>query len=103
MIRLEGVSRIYDLGEVQIAALAEVNLGIERGEFLTVMGPSGSGKSTLLHILGMLDSPTRAPTSWKVTRSRISRSTRSRGSATSTSGSCSRASTCFLSSVRWRT
>ncbi len=59
MIRLEGVSRIYDLGEVQIAALAEVNLGIERGEFLTVMGPSGSGKSTLLHILGMLDSPTQ--------------------------------------------
>jgi putative ABC transport system ATP-binding protein len=59
MIRLEGVSRIYDLGEVKIAALAEVNLVIERGEFLTVMGPSGSGKSTLLHILGMLDSPTR--------------------------------------------
>ena len=56
MIELKGVSKEYDLGGgAMVQALKGVDLSIERGEFITVMGPSGSGKSTLLHILGILD------------------------------------------------
>ena len=57
MITLEGISKSYDLGTVQVTALKGIDLKIDRGEFITIMGPSGSGKSTLLHILGILDSP----------------------------------------------
>ena len=56
MIELKGVAKVYDLGGgAQIQALKGVDLSIDRGEFITVMGPSGSGKSTLLHLLGILD------------------------------------------------
>ena len=55
MIRLKGISKTYDLGSVQVHALRNIDLEINRGEYITVMGPSGSGKSTLLHILGILD------------------------------------------------
>ena len=56
MIELQGVTKVYDLGGgARIHALKGVDLSIDRGEFITVMGPSGSGKSTLLHILGVLD------------------------------------------------
>ena len=56
MIELKGVSKEYDLGGgALVQALNEIDLSIDRGEFITVMGPSGSGKSTLLHILGILD------------------------------------------------
>jgi len=56
MINLEGITKRYDLGSVEVSALAGIDLAIGKGEFLTIMGPSGSGKSTLLHILGILDS-----------------------------------------------
>ncbi len=56
MITLEGIAKTYDLGSSTVTALRGIDLTIDRGEFLTVMGPSGSGKSTLLHILGILDS-----------------------------------------------
>ncbi len=58
MIKLENVEKYYDLGTIKIIALKDINLSIERGEFVTIMGPSGSGKSSLLHILGLLDKPT---------------------------------------------
>jgi len=58
IIELAGISRIYDLGAVQVSALEEVDLRVARGEFLAIVGPSGSGKSTLMNILGCLDRPT---------------------------------------------
>jgi putative ABC transport system ATP-binding protein len=58
MIKTRGLSKAYTEGVGQTFVLREIDLDVEEGEFLTVMGPSGSGKSTLLHILGMLDSAT---------------------------------------------
>ena len=58
MIRLEQVNRIFQVGDQQVHALADVNLDLAAGEYVSVMGPSGSGKSTLLNILGLLDQPT---------------------------------------------
>ena len=57
MIRLQGVSRCFLLGDQQIKGLDAVDLEVAAGDYLAVMGPSGSGKSTLLNILGLLDAP----------------------------------------------
>ncbi|NLC76858.1 MAG: ABC transporter ATP-binding protein [Clostridia bacterium] len=59
MVKLEKIHKIYDTGATQVHALVEINLEIQKGEFLAVMGPSGSGKSTLMNIIGLLDRPTR--------------------------------------------
>ncbi len=57
MIQLEHISKWYNTGAARTFVLKDINLKIEEGEFLSIMGPSGSGKSTLLNIIGMLDAP----------------------------------------------
>jgi len=59
LVRLEEITKIYDLGDVRVEALRDVSFAVEEGEFLSIMGASGSGKSTLMNILGCLDTPTR--------------------------------------------
>ena len=58
MIKLTGINKIYRTEEIETQALENVNLEVQKGEFLSIMGPSGCGKSTLLNIMGLLDSPT---------------------------------------------
>ena len=58
VIEIEGVTKLYKMGEETVHALRGVSLNVRRNEYLAVMGPSGSGKSTLMNMLGCLDTPT---------------------------------------------
>jgi len=59
MINLENVSKVYRTKTIETTALNDINLNIEKGEFVSIMGPSGCGKSTLLNVIGLLDEPTK--------------------------------------------
>lgn len=58
ILRCEGIKKVYGTGNNKVAALQKVDLSVEKGEFVAIVGASGSGKSTLLHILGSVDKPT---------------------------------------------
>jgi len=59
MIRLQSIEKVYRTDRIETVALADVNMEVGEGEFVSVMGPSGCGKSTLLNLIGLLDAPTR--------------------------------------------
>ena len=102
LIQIDDVHKYYDLGETKVHALRGVNVRIERGEFVAIMGASGSGKSTFMNILGCLDKPTTGR--YLLEGIAVSESPRRnwRPSATVRSGSFFRDSTCFPAPPRWK-
>jgi len=58
LIDIREITKVYEMGQERVHALSGVNLGVDRGEYVAIMGPSGSGKSTLMNLIGCLDTPT---------------------------------------------
>lgn len=71
MIEVQNLKKIYKMGDENLEVLKGINLKIDEGEFVAIMGPSGSGKSTLMHILGLLDKPTQG--SYKIYGQEVSK------------------------------
>jgi len=65
MIELDNITKVYKMGETEVVALNGIDLRIEQGEMISIIGPSGSGKSTLMNIMGCLDKPTSANIAWR--------------------------------------
>ena len=63
MIKLESIEKVYRTDQIETLALSNVNLEVDKGDFISVMVPSGSGKSTLLNVIGLLDAPTQGEVS----------------------------------------
>ncbi|MEK6907270.1 MAG: ABC transporter ATP-binding protein [Nanoarchaeota archaeon] len=59
LIKLEDVHKVYEIGEIEVPAINGIDLSINKGDFVTVMGPSGSGKSTAMNLIGCLDTPSK--------------------------------------------
>lgn len=59
IVRLENISKFYQMGDIEVKALEDVSLIVKQGEYCSIMGPSGSGKSTAMNVIGCLDRPTR--------------------------------------------
>lgn len=76
VIEIQELSKLYGFGDATTVALDEVNLTIEKGEFIAVMGPSGSGKTTLMNMLGLLDRPTHG--TYKLNGRNVSRLTKNK-------------------------
>ena len=70
ILETKQLCKFYGTGENQVKAVNQVNIQIEQGEFVAIVGKSGSGKSTLLHMLGGLDTPTPETTIWWATSTR---------------------------------
>jgi putative ABC transport system ATP-binding protein len=114
LIQLRNLAKIYQSGDSEFAALHDVNLDIERGDFVAITGSSGSGKSTLMNLLGCLDSPSRG--SYLLADRDVAKLSRVELARTRNefigfvfqnfnllSASCSRTSTCCRVLRRWRT
>ena len=94
-LELRQVSKVYGSGPSEVHALSEVDLSVERGELVAIMGPSGSGKSTLLTIAGSLEEATQRPGARRRRRPREpSRARIGRRCAAARSATSSRTSTC---------
>jgi putative ABC transport system ATP-binding protein len=59
LVQIDNVSKTYQTGEVQVKALQDINLSIDKASFVSFVGPSGSGKTTMLNLIGCLDKPTK--------------------------------------------
>ncbi len=79
-IKLNNISKIYGQGKISFKALCDINLEIQKGEFVAIQGPSGSGKSTLLNLIGLLDRPTEGE--YQLEGKKIDRKTREKTLAT---------------------
>ena len=76
LIQIEAMTKIYQMGDIQVHALRGVSLAVQAGEYLAIMGASGSGKSTLMNMIGLLDRPTSG--SYKVRGAEASKMSKSR-------------------------